>query len=54
LRAALLIRRRFSTVGLADRICVLHQGWIVEEGSHDSLIRAGVRYANLHEMQARA
>jgi ATP-binding cassette subfamily B protein len=53
-RAALLISHRFSTVRLADRICVLHQGRIVEEGSHDELIRLGGRYANLHEMQARA
>jgi ATP-binding cassette subfamily B protein len=53
-RATLLISHRFSTVRLADRICLLHQGRIVEEGSHDDLIRLGGRYANLHEMQARA
>lgn len=53
-RAALLISHRFSTVRLADRICVLHQGRIVEEGSHDDLIRLGGRYAALHDLQAQA
>ena len=53
-RAALLISHRFSTVRLADRICVLHQGRIVEEGTHDELILRGGRYATLHGLQARA
>ena len=52
-RAALLISHRFSTVRMADRICVLERGRIVEQGSHDELLHLAGRYAGLYETQAR-
>ncbi len=49
-----LVSHRFSTVRMADLIVVVEDGRITELGSHDSLIRAGKRYATLFELQARA
>ena len=37
---------------MADRIITIERGRIVEDGSHDELIRTGGRYATLHRMQA--
>jgi ATP-binding cassette, subfamily B, bacterial len=51
-KMALFISHRFSTVRAADRILVLAQGKIVEEGSHDELSSLGGRYAEMFEMQA--
>jgi ATP-binding cassette subfamily B protein len=51
-KMALFISHRFSTVRMADRIVVLDQGRIAEEGSHDQLARRGGRYAEMFEMQA--
>ncbi len=51
-RALLLISHRFSTVRSADRIYVLHQGRVVEHGSHDELMALDGRYAELFNMQA--
>jgi ATP-binding cassette, subfamily B, bacterial len=51
-RAAVLISHRFSTVRIADLICVMEEGRIVERGSHEELINAGGRYAQLYNMQA--
>jgi ATP-binding cassette, subfamily B, bacterial len=51
-KTALLISHRFSTVRMADRIVVLADGHIVEEGSHATLMERGGRYAELFEMQA--
>jgi ATP-binding cassette subfamily B protein len=51
-KMALFISHRFSTVRMADRIVVLENGKIVEEGSHDQLSRLGGRYAEMFEMQA--
>jgi ATP-binding cassette subfamily B protein len=51
-KMALFISHRFSTVRSADRIIVLENGKIAEEGSHDQLARLGGRYAELFEMQA--
>ena len=51
-RTALLISHRFSTVRRADRIIVLADGTIREAGSHQQLIAAGGRYAELFELQA--
>jgi ATP-binding cassette, subfamily B, bacterial len=53
-RSVLLISHRFSTVKSADRIYVLHEGEIVEEGAHDELVANGGRYAELFELQASA
>src|SRR3984957_20569631 len=51
-KIALLISHRFSTVRMADRIIVLESGSIVEQGSHDTLIGIGGRYAKMFELQA--
>ena len=51
-RSALIISHRFSTVRMADLICVLEGGRIVESGSHEELIKLGGRYARLYEIQA--
>jgi len=50
-RLALLISHRFSTVRMADRILVLHDGKICEEGTHAELISLSGRYAELFELQ---
>jgi len=51
-KMALFISHRFSTVRVADRILVLANGKIAEEGTHDQLARLGGRYAEMFEMQA--
>ncbi|HEX4213317.1 MAG TPA: ABC transporter ATP-binding protein [Candidatus Dormibacteraeota bacterium] len=48
----ILISHRFSTVRHADRIVVLADGHVVEDGSHEDLLRAGGRYARLFTLQA--
>jgi ATP-binding cassette subfamily B protein len=49
---AIVISHRFSTVRMADRILVLHDGRVVEQGSHESLMRDDGRYAHLFRLQA--
>ncbi|TDD62113.1 ABC transporter ATP-binding protein [Actinomadura darangshiensis] len=51
-RTVLLISHRFSTVRMADRIYVLADGRVAEHGTHDSLMAAGGRYAELFTLQA--
>ena len=51
-KMALFISHRFSTVRMADRIVVLENGRIAEEGTHDTLTRQGGRYAEMFELQA--
>jgi ATP-binding cassette subfamily B protein len=51
-KMALFISHRFSTVRSADRILVLENGKIAEEGTHDQLASMGGRYAEMFEMQA--
>ncbi len=51
-KTALFISHRFSTVRMADRIVVLDDGQITEEGSHEELANLGGRYAEMFEMQA--
>jgi len=46
-RTTVLIAHRLQTARLADRIAVVDQGRIIEEGSHEDLIRAGGAYASL-------
>jgi len=48
-RTAVIIAHRLSTVEIADRVLVLDQGRIVEDGSPDELIRDTGRYADLHQ-----
>ena len=51
-KMALFISHRFSTVRMADRIVVLENGHIAEDGDHEKLTRLGGRYAEMFEMQA--
>jgi ATP-binding cassette subfamily B protein len=51
-KMALLISHRFSTVKMADRILVLKDGRIAEEGKHESLLQVGGHYAQMFELQA--
>jgi ATP-binding cassette subfamily B protein len=51
-KMALLISHRFSTVRMADRIVVLENGRIVEQGGHSQLMSLGGRYAAMFELQA--
>ena len=51
-KTALFISHRFSTVRMAQRILVLENGRIAEDGSHEGLIKLGGRYAGMFEMQA--
>jgi ATP-binding cassette, subfamily B, bacterial MsbA len=50
-RTSLVIAHRLSTIKNADSICVLHKGQIVEQGTHESLLKAEGRYSKLHKMQ---
>jgi len=51
-KTVLIISHRFSTVRHADRIIVLNQGKIIEEGSHEVLMKKKGLYAELFEIQA--
>ena len=51
-KSALFISHRFSTVRMADRIVVLENGKIAEDGNHEELLNLGGRYAEMFEMQA--
>jgi subfamily B ATP-binding cassette protein MsbA len=50
-RTTIVIAHRLSTIEHADRIVVLEQGHVVEEGSHAALLARGGVYAKLHRMQ---
>ena len=51
-KTALFISHRFSTVRMADRVVVLENGRISEDGTHDELTSRGGRYAEMFELQA--
>ena len=51
-RIGIVISHRFSTVRIADRIAVIADGKVTELGSHEELLRANGRYAQLFELQA--
>lgn len=51
-KMSLLISHRFSTVRMADRVLVLADGEIAEEGKHDQLMKSGGQYAEMFELQA--
>lgn len=50
-RTTVAVSHRLSTIKHADEICVLHEGKIVERGTHDELIRKDGYYKKLHDMQ---
>ena len=51
-RTAFIIAHRLSTVRRANRIITIEQGRLVEDGTHDELVRSGGRYAMLYRLQA--
>jgi ATP-binding cassette subfamily B protein len=53
-KSAIFISHRFSTVRLANRILVLEHGRVLEEGTHEALVAAEGRYAELFALQAEA
>jgi subfamily B ATP-binding cassette protein MsbA len=50
-RSTLVIAHRLSTIEKADRIVVMHQGRIVESGTHDALMARKGAYAAMHAVQ---
>ncbi len=52
-RTVVLITHRLASVRHADRILLLHEGELVEQGTHDELLAAGGRYAELYGLQSR-
>ena len=52
-RTAIVIAHRLPTVRKVDRIVVLREGKVIEQGSHDSLMRTGGHYAELYDLYFR-
>lgn len=53
-RTTLVIAHRLSTITNADLICVMHEGEIVERGTHHELMKLNGHYRRLVEMQSLA
>ena len=51
-RTTILISHRFSTVRYADRIVVIDDGLVVEEGNHEELMALDGRYRTMFDLQA--
>ena len=51
-RTVFIIAHRLSTVRFADRILTLEHGRLVEDGTHEELVRRGGRYAALYRLQS--
>ena len=51
-RTVFIIAHRLSTVRRSDRLITIDRGRLVEDGTHDDLVRAGGRYASLYRLQA--
>jgi ATP-binding cassette subfamily B protein len=52
-RTTLVIAHRLGTIMHADRILVVENGTVVEQGRHDELLRKGGRYASFYRLQLR-
>jgi len=50
-RTVFIIAHRLSTVRWSNRIITIERGRLIEEGTHDELVRTGGRYATLYRMQ---
>ena len=50
-RTTVAIAHRLSTIKNADEICVIHEGRIVERGTHENLLNIDGYYKKLHDMQ---
>jgi ATP-binding cassette subfamily B protein len=50
-RTSVIISHRISTVREADMICVLDEGSLIEQGTHEELLALGGEYADLYERQ---
>lgn len=50
-RTTIVIAHRLSTIEKADSIVVMHEGKVVEQGTHQELLARGGRYADLHSLQ---
>ena len=51
-RTVLIIAHRLSTLRMADRIVTIEGGRLIEDGTHEKLMRTGGRYATLHRLQS--
>lgn len=50
-RTAIVVAHRLSTIRLADTICVVNEGRIIEQGTHDELVALNGQYRKLYDMQ---
>ena len=51
-RTTVAISHRLSTINNADEICVIHEGQIVERGTHEELLAQNGYYKKLNDMQS--